>query len=484
MAVDLAPWKVKPDPDLLAKIEAMAEELARQSANLAAAEYRWLRLLGEFDAIGGWAYGGAKTCAAWLSWACGLSLPAAREKARVATALPDLPVVCASFAAGRLSYSKVRAITRVATPANEQVLVDYGESATAAQLETVLRGYRRTQRLDDAREAAGTFERRSVRWWVDEEGFVCLSARLAPDDGALVVAELERLAESGGEVEAAPPAPPTGRVLTETAEKGRGDAPVVSDRFTASEPAAARRADALRMMAETAAAHGPTACVGGDTHLVIVQTTDDELRDEPGDDVPADPEVAVGSSIEGVGRVSAETARRIACDASVVSLVEDAGGRPLGVGRQSKKVPRWLRRAVKRRDRGCCRFPGCPAQRFLDAHHIRHWADGGPTDLDNLLLLCRFHHRLVHEVGYRIRTDATDRFTFLRADGVAVSAAPPHVVGDGHAVEHDNLASGLHIDHLTGIPDWDGAPPDYSHAIEHLCFVSAEAPTDEDDASG
>ena len=477
MALALAPWKVEPGQSLQRRIDAMAEELARQAADITAAEYRWLALLAEFDEIGGWAVGGAKSCAAWLSWACGVSLPAARERVRVAKALPELPLVSSSFAAGRMSYSKVRAVTRVATPDNEALLVTYAESATAAQLETVVRGYRRSQRDDDNLDAHRQFERRSVRWWVDDEGYVRIAARLAPDDGAFFVAEMERLAEQSGEDDAAPPAPEASRVSAETAEAGRGDAPVVSDTLDASPPAEARRADALKIMAGTAAAHQPKACVGGDTHLIVLHITRDALREahfEGNGHAGADPATDVGVSIEGIGRVSAETARRLACDAQIVALVEDALGRPLGVGRTTAKVPGWLRRALKRRDRGCCQFPGCEATRFVDAHHIKHWADDGPTDLDNLILLCRFHHRLVHEVGYGILVEGKGGFTFTRPDGTIVDPTAPTFGGDARAVENQNRDLGLDITELTGIPDWDGTPPDYSAAIEGLYYVSAE----------
>ncbi|HVM20068.1 MAG TPA: DUF222 domain-containing protein, partial [Egibacteraceae bacterium] len=186
--------KATVDPDRQRRIDEMADELRRHSAHMAAAEYRWLRLLGEFDEAEGWAGAGARSCAAWLSWACGVGPAAAREKVRVARALPTLPKLCASFRAGRLSYSKVRAITRVATPDNEELLVSYGESATAAQLETVLRGYRRVRRLEEAREAAEQHERRYLRHWVDEEGCVRIEARYPADEGAFVVAALDRLA--------------------------------------------------------------------------------------------------------------------------------------------------------------------------------------------------------------------------------------------------------------------------------------------------
>ena len=486
MALALAPWKVQPDESLQGRIDVMAAELARQAANITAAQYRWLRLLAEFDELGGWAVGGARTCAAWLSWACGISPGTAREKVRVAQALPALPRVCESFGAGRLSYSKVRAITRVATPDNEELLVHYGESATAAQLETVLRGYRHVHRLEQAREAALQHEQRYLRTWVDDEGYLRVEARYPVDDGAFIVAQIERLAESGGEPDAPPPAEASSRVSAETAESGRGDSPVVSPGWAASDPIEARRADALRIMAETAAAHGPTACVGGDTHLVVVHASRDELRDPftvAGAGV-LDPATAVATAIAGVGGVSAETARRLGCDASVVTLVEDALGRPLGVGRQSKTAPRWLRRALTRRDRGRCQFPSCTATKFLDAHHIIHWADDGPTDLDNLLLVCRFHHRLVHEVGYRIVGTANTGITFQRPNGSVVPANTPAPPADLQAVERENNQRHLDITELTPIPDWDGTPPDYSLAVGHLLDLDVPAETPDGQPSG
>ena len=525
--MSLRPWRDQPAVSV-ERLEQMAAELARQAANITAAEYRFLVLLAEFDAAGGWAHAGARTCAAWLSFACGLSPLAARERVRVARALADLPAISAAFAAGKLSYSKVRAITRVATPDNDEVLAGYGLCATAHQLEKILAGYSRTKRELQRRGAAELFEQRAVTWWTDEAGMVHIAAKLTPDDGALVIAQLQRLAESGGQDHPAPPAPGAGPYPIEQAERGRGDAPITTPHFAASPPAAARRADALRIMAETAAAHGPAAAIGGETHLVIVHTHHDELTDPdiatagdrahahvpagtPGNvpagtphadhsartpaggsdrarplagadvseaydgadpDVPAgtptDPAAYVGTHIDGVGRIAPDSARRLACDATIAVLIEDAHGRPLGISRQSSKVPRWLRRALSRRDRGGCRFPSCTATRYVDAHHIVHWADGGPTDLDNLILLCRFHHRLVHEVGYTITLHDDTTFTFHRPDGTDVPNLPPIRGGDPNTIHAENTAAGLTITEYTAIPTWDGTTPDYSQAISDL----------------
>ena len=242
VGLSLSTWKAVIDPGRQRRLDAMADELCRQAAHIAAAEYRWLRLLAEFDAEEGWGSFGVRSCAAWLSFACGVKPETARERVRVARALPDLPKICESFAAGRLSYSKVRAITRVATPQTDELLAIYGESATAAQLERVLRGYRSVKKAEDNRDAAAKIEQRYLRHWVDDNGFVHVSACLPPEDGALFVNnQIERYAATGGEDDAAPPAPSDQSVSAETAEAGRGDAPLRASRFDAPDPADVRR---------------------------------------------------------------------------------------------------------------------------------------------------------------------------------------------------------------------------------------------------
>ncbi|NND36986.1 MAG: DUF222 domain-containing protein, partial [Gammaproteobacteria bacterium] len=124
---------------------------------------------------------------------------------------------------------------------------------------------------------------------------------------------------------------------------------------------------------------------------------------------------------EGQGRAGlpVESVRRIACDSSVIRIVEDKDGEPLSVGRKTRIVPSAIKRALQARDRGCA-FPGCHHKRFVDAHHVKHWSAGGETCLDNLLLLCSRHHRLVHEGGFTIEKDYRNRWFFRRPDGRAV----------------------------------------------------------------
>jgi hypothetical protein len=165
-------------------------------------------------------------------------------------------------------------------------------------------------------------------------------------------------------------------------------------------------------------------------------------------------------------RVSAETSRRIACDAARVRMTRDARGNVLDVGRRSRAVPTPIRRALEQRDRGC-RFPGC-ANRFCDAHHIVHWADGGATRLDNLLLLCRAHHRAVHEGGYRVERGAEGEARFLRPDGrplPAVSASPGLPEDPCEALTAQHRALGLDIDAWTATSAWDGSPLEVAWAV-------------------
>jgi Domain of unknown function (DUF222)/HNH endonuclease len=154
---------------------------------------------------------------------------------------------------------------------------------------------------------------------------------------------------------------------------------------------AARRADALGLLAESFIENGSAALNGGDRNLVTVHVAAETLRHK----------TAGCCEIEEGPSIAAETARRLACDASVVAMVEDEDGEPLNVGRKTRTISSPLRRFLNARDRGC-RFPGCTNTRWVDAHHIHHWADGGETKPSNLVSLCRLHHRAVHEGRVRV----------------------------------------------------------------------------------
>jgi hypothetical protein len=342
-------------------LDELEQELATLASHLFAGTCRWLELVAEIDRRGSWADSGCGSCAEWLAWRCALLPRAAREHVRVARRLSELPLIHAAFARGELSYAKVRALTRVAEADSEEELLELARVLTAAQLGRALRAFRRVS----SEEARELHEGEFVSVWWEDDGSLSIHGRLSPEDGALVVRALDA-ARIG---------------LTRQAdEAGRGSA----------EPRRmASRAEALVAIADASlAGYAPRS--GGERHHVVVHADAQALA---GDDAGA-------CAVEDGPAIAAETARRLACDASVVR-VSERKGKPVRVGRRTRTINRALRRALTARDRGC-RFPGCDNRLFVDAHHVRHWARGGETGLDNLVLLCRRHHRLVHEGGYGV----------------------------------------------------------------------------------
>ncbi len=175
---------------------------------------------------------------------------------------------------------------------------------------------------------------------------------------------------------------------------------------------AARRADALSVIAESFLAHGAEPLSGGDRHQIVVHVEATTLEARG----------AGSCGLEDGPAIPAETARRLACDASVIRILEDTQGKPLDVGRKTSTIPPAIRRALKARDQGC-RFPGCSNTRYVDGHHIHHWAKGGETKLANLVSLCRFHHRSVHEGGFSVQVLDDGAVRFKKPNG---QASPVH----------------------------------------------------------
>jgi hypothetical protein len=159
----------------------------------------------------------------------------------------------------------------------------------------------------------------------------------------------------------------------------------------------------------------------------------------------------------------------MACDAAVVKWQEDENGEPLSIGRKSRTIPPAIRRALQKRDGGC-RFPGCCAtNRFVDAHHIVHWADGGETAMDNLALLCRRHHRLVHEGGFGVHRGAGNEIWFSYPGGATLPAtADGRFRGNARQVLSLSEEKGLEITAKSLWTEWTGEPIDYCYAQELL----------------
>jgi hypothetical protein len=411
----------------------LAVRITELMGHLNAANRRWLAMLAVFDRRKGWADGLTQTCAHWLNWQCGIDIGAAREKVRVARALEGLPLMGAAMGRGELSYAKVRALTRVATPADEAFLVQIGLHGTAHHVEELVRKYRRVLQVGELSREERQQANRAVRISYDDDGSVILKARLPAEVGAQVVKALE--------------------VAMDDLPMPETDAERAS--FTA------RRADALGVVAESFLAHGAEAMNGGDRYQIVVHVDQDTLADSaPG-----------RSEFEEGAHVAAETSKRLACDCSYVKITEDEKGEPLDVGRKTRSIPPALRRALNSRDKGCV-FPGCTHTKYIDGHHVKHWAEGGETRLGNLVSLCRFHHRLVREGGVRIERLDDGAWRFIKKSGEAfVSAAPGHtqpMSGDWQVVTTQHAEQGIHIDPLTARTRWRGESMDYGIAVDIL----------------
>jgi hypothetical protein len=419
---------------------AARDEIMALSSLIAAATGRVLGLIGEVEARGnlGWETSPAE----WLAWAAGLRPHAARAHVGLARRLRDCPKIAAALESGEISVDKADAISRIASAETEDMLVDWARHGLASQLHRVVSGYRRARRADgDAPDKDHLL--RYLSYYFDDDGSFLLKGRLSAEDGTVVAKALDATLDAmwkrdrvGGDSSA-----------TAAGDGGSGDrdAGTTTDDFAdvSVTHGPERRADALVMMADTVLATEPTTRASAERYQVVLHVDESSLagRNDGCCEIDA-----------GVG-LDPVTAGRIACDASIVTLVE-RDGIPVSVGRKRRTVPPSLRRALEARDRGC-RFPGCGHRRFTDAHHVVHWTKGGETGLDNLALLCRAHHRLVHEGAYEVHLGRDGSIRFVRSDGTIVDPHPP--VG--------NAPEAIIDDHRR---KWAVDPVEWAHWIDPL----------------
>ena len=471
-----------PNPTL-DRAEALEAELLELTAHIHAGEYRQLELIAQFDENGcfGW---GVRSCAHWMNWRLGISMGAAREKVRVARALQKLPLIKEAFRKGKVSYSKVRAMTRVANKRNQTFLLQIARYGTASHMERLISHYRKFKSRVGLHTANEQYALRELHYLWDDDGSLIIRGRLPAEVGTVVVKAIETawdmafqersqsdqdeeednnekdvsagasrekavgvsaetyFAESDGDVVISDSGcgdsgmfESQDNVVAETTEKvsagtlfevingglndtkpkldswdethkgvsagifwkkplrfrrrdKRGQEGLSEDSF------AAGRADALAMLCERFLAQSARTSGSVDPYQVYVHVDPDTLRGGDGDH----------SHIESGPELNAETARRICCDTGLIPVTENKHGEILNVGRKTRTIPPALKRALRLRDKGC-RFPGCTQFRHTDAHHIQHWADGGETKLSNLITLCRYHHRLMHEGGATLTMD-------------------------------------------------------------------------------
>jgi hypothetical protein len=373
-------WAVAPAPTDDRSIEDLGNAIVTLDQKMRAECYRLLVLVGQFDDRFGWSKWSFGSCAEWLVWACGLSLSTAREWVRTAHALNGLPAIAEAFALGKLSYSKVRALTRVAEPHDEDLLLAYALEASQRQVEERCAQMRNVapESVDVARRA---WERRALSISRNvARGTVLISVEVPAEEGELVARALER-AVALGEVASG-------------IEFG-------ADREKASASWSAQQADAFVAISRSYLGGGDGAADASTAdHCQVV--------------VHVDAAALQGGA--GCSDLPLETIKRLTCDCSLVAVVEDEHGNPLDVGRKQRTLSTALRRALLARDR-CCTFPGCHRKRYVDGHHIKHWINNGETILGNLALLCSLHHRLLHEGGFKIHKDKDGALHFTRPDG-------------------------------------------------------------------
>jgi hypothetical protein len=403
-AVVSPPEELRSDRDVrIAAAAAVERRLCELAAHVHAATAELSRLAAEFHELEGWCGEGVRSFSHWLTINAGFSPHSGDELLRVGQALQTLPRIRAAFGAGQLSFDSVRELSRVATAEDEDVWREVAAAASGAQLSRICRACRRVFDLDTPQHADEQMRRRGVWTCFEDDGMLQLRALLLPEEGALVKAAIEAAVR---EAEADRKAGEAGRL--ETADSVEEAVPDPAD-----EPWAARRADALVAVCEHALARDGGAFLSDPAALPMLVHVDVGVL------TGQDPEGR--RHLDGGPALSASTIRRLGCDASVIAITE-RDGIPINVGRSRRILPRALRR-----DR-TCRFPGCavPAQK-THAHHIEHWADGGPTDLGNLVSLCHFHHRRLHDGAYQIRTHPDVGVIFERPGGEPILRRPPGV---------------------------------------------------------
>ena len=409
----------------LEQLEAMIHQGA---ANMTAFECDWLLAVAEFDRRQGWMLWECQSCAAWLSWQVGLDIRAAHEKVRVARALERFPVIAAAMASGRLSYSKVRAITRIATPESEQALVDMALAGTTNHVERIVSCYRRAAPVAAEREQV-QHDRRGLFHNIEADGSVTITVRLPAEAATTVLSAIEYLV-----------------------------APSVPEPDGTRQPLSARRADALVDLA--IAGHTATGKPGSATrYLAHLHLSETALA---GGDGRCEIHGHADAMDQPIG-ISIDTALRMLCDADIDIVLPNEDGHTNHAGHRQGIVRGLRRRQVEQRDEHRCQIPGCTRRGHLEVHHIKHRAHNGNNALPNLTMLCRFHHHRLHEGGWTA-TRTPDGLELHDPHGRRICSRPPVTTGDGTAVTaHQRTPD-------DGQCQWTGEHLDINMALDVLFY--------------
>ena len=484
--------------------EQLGNEITLMAGQMSVIQHRFLKKLAHFNLNLAWQCDGTvKSCAHWLNWKCGLAKGAAREKIRVAMCLEDLPKIDAAFGKGEISYSKVRAMTRIATVENEDYLLSIARHGTATHIEQLVRKYRNVLRSESREHDINQQEARSLTYFQEDDGMITIHATLPPEPGALVIRVIQALARPVQEIRQQEQ-----QTLYEEARAAAeakmanttGEAEILNENDSTNVPAETlfsavmeeertvqtsplmvqTQADALITLAEHFLASGGTdvnlkGLSGAERCQIMLHVDINTLREGL-----ADSELHSHCHLDHEGHpghvwLHPSTARRLACDASLITVLEDADGHPLNIGRRSRTLPKSMHRALTIRD-PMCRFPGCCESRYNEAHHIHHWANGGETNMGNLVHLCRRHHDLLHAGSYSIKAEPNElnpnapHLTFETPTGIKIQETlypqfPPQVAASALSA----LAQAApDINAETIVPRMDGVRCDYGMAVDGL----------------
>jgi hypothetical protein len=491
-------------------VEDMAFRIGERTAHVEAGLQELLEWIADFDRAEGWKLYGQRNCVDWLVFWTGLDRRTARERLRVARALEGLPQTREAMSQGRLSFSKVRAISRLGEleAEAEATIVEFAEKTTAPEVEKLVRRRRDLDRVSEAERERRRHARRKLAVVPDDQGMYVVRGQLDPEVGQVLMRALEAASDALYRVERQEPLGPE----RPKAEQRRADAlGLLCERALAAGFGVPGREGGSAEPGEEAEAEsegGPVGPAGTEAAADVAGESGEggPVEPEGGPVEPAegslctcgghpapilgtraehhqvflhlDPEAFTlngeprHTHLEDGTRVSLETVRRLTCDTSVVPVLEDAGGSVLNIGRRSRTIPPAIRRALWLRDGGC-RFPGC-GLRFTHGHHVVHWALGGETRMENLILLCRVHHRAVHEDGFKVKARGDGTFKFYSPEGWPLGDEPPRL----RLEPGDPAAELILANRRRGVrPRWDEASADYAteaHIPDRLLFRAWE----------
>lgn len=442
----------------VAALEEIERVIVTAAARVAVATHSLLTALRSFDEQRGWELHERKSAADWLSWRIGMSLGTAREHVRVARALGYLPHIDEALRTARISFSKARALTRVATPENESELLVTARCATAHQLEQACRKFRHVAYEQvEGRPRASVARRRTVRFRLLDDGWTEVAFTVPPEEAAEIRANLdgeverarllagaarasatassdpsEGLPAAGSSISPSSPGGSQESIPSGQHEEPREETPLPAGEsegawdaeppprpkqelapYEVEQRATFNRVDALLSILRAWRHSQPPASGRRPRCEFHVQVSLETLSDRGKEPALLDDGTAL----------SPETARRLSCDTAIVPFAKDEEGNIVAVGKRSRTVPASIARALRMRDRHC-RFPGCTSTLWLDAHHVVHWAKGGPTDAANLVRLCSFHHWCMHEGGCTAAMEK-GRLVFRDPRGKVIENAPP-----------------------------------------------------------